>query len=271
MAKAFLGISMIFAIGSVQSCDLMGTDLYAEDLSAPVLVRGGSFQMGSDSGEPAEKPVHEVRVSDFYIMKTEVTQKDYEAIMGNNPASSFRGKGGKYPIQNVSWYDAVAYANKLSERDGLTPSYTIKGTDVTCDWSANGWRLPTEAEWEYAARGGNLSNGYAYSGSDDANAVAWTLSNSMPFCHPVAKKAPNELGLYDMSGNVWEWVWDVREAYSSAPQTDPRGPASGSSYANRGGGWSAGAKGARVARRGQDGERTHYDGDLGFRLVRSGL
>jgi len=109
---------MIFAVGSVQSCDLMGTDLSAEDLGAPVLVRGGSFQMGSDSGEPDEKPVHEVRVSDFYVMKTEVTQKDYAAIMGTNPAS-FRGRGDNYPIQNVSWYDAVAYANKLSERDGF--------------------------------------------------------------------------------------------------------------------------------------------------------
>jgi formylglycine-generating enzyme required for sulfatase activity len=217
----------------------------------------------------APTPVHEVQVSDFSIMKTEVTQKDYAAIMGKNPASC-RGMGDAYPVYNVSWYDAVAYANGLSERDGLKPCYTISGTDVTCDWSADGWRLPTEAEWEYAARGGSMSKGYTYAGSNDVNAVAWILPNSWASTRPVGTKAPNELGLYDMSGNVWEWVWDSYGAYASGSQTDPRGAASGPSWADRGGGWSAGAEGARAANRGCDSDPAHRDGDLGFRLVRPG-
>jgi formylglycine-generating enzyme required for sulfatase activity len=261
---------MFVVIGAFLSCancrPVISADTEA-GFHASVQVRGGTFLMGSDTGKPDEKPVHEVRVSDFSIMKTEVTQKDYAALMGTNPASG-RGVGDAYPVYNVSWYDAVAYANKLSEHDGFTPCYTINGTDVTCNWSSNGWRLPTEAEWEYAARGGDLSKGYTYAGSNDTNAVAWILGDSWPWTHPVGTKAANELGLYDMSGNVWEWVWDAYGAYDSGQQTDPRGPAAGSSGANRGGGWSAGAEGARVANRGVDGDRAHRDGDLGFRLAR---
>jgi formylglycine-generating enzyme required for sulfatase activity len=187
--------------------------------------------------------------------------------MGKNP-SSFRGRGDAYPVQTVSWYDAVEYANKLSERDGLRPCYSVNGTDVACDWSAEGWRLPSEAEWEYAARGGSLSKGFAYSGSDDAHAVGWVLTNAWGLTHPVAKKAPNELGLYDMTGNVWEWVWDARLPYGAEPQLDPRNPITGSSWVDRGGGWSGGADKARTTARGMD-TRAHRDGDLGIRLVRS--
>ena len=143
-----------------------------------VFVEGGTFQMGSNSGDDNEKPVHTVTVSSFYMDKTEVTQAEYRKVMGKNP-SRFSGCDD-CPVENVSWHDANEYAKKV------------------------GKRLPTEAEWEYAARGGNKSKGYNYSGSNDLDAVGWYDNNSSGKTHPVAQKQPNELGLYDMSGNVWE-------------------------------------------------------------------
>jgi sulfatase modifying factor 1 len=238
----------------------------AQDAVAPV--QGGVFRMGSDTGESDERPVHEVRVSDFFMMKTEVTQKDYAALVGTNPAAE-RGVGDSYPVYAVSWYEAVTYANRLSDRDGLKRCYTISGTEVSCDWRANGWRLPTEAEWEYAARGGTQSKGYTYAGSNDLNAVAWNSGNSGRSTHPVGTKAANELGLYDMSGNLWEWCWDGWGSYASGSQTDPRGAASGSARVIRGGSWIDGASGARSAYR-YDGDPADRGDDLGFRLVRSG-
>jgi formylglycine-generating enzyme required for sulfatase activity len=224
--------------------------------------------MGSDSGSSDEKPVHTVTVSGFYIMKTEVTQADYTALMGTNP-SSF--KGDSLPVEQVSWYDAVAYANKLSQKDGLTPAYTISGTNVTWNRSANGWRLPTEAEWEYAALGGPKAQGLAtsavYAGSTDVGSVAWYKDNSGSKTHHVATKAPNPLGLYDMAGNVSEWCWDWDGSYGSGSQTDPTGAASGTYRAIRGGSWYFGASIARSASWGGVAPVGRGD-DLGFRLVR---
>ena len=236
-------------------------------LRGEINVKGGAFRMGSDTGESDEKPVHEVRVSDFLMMKTEVTQKDYAALMGANPASGY-GVGDSYPVYNVSWYDAVGYANKLSERDGLKRCYTISGTEVSCDWSANGWRLPTEAEWEYAARGGTQTKGYTYAGSNDVNAVAWNSGNSGSSTHPVGGKQANELELCDMSGNVWEWCWDWYGSYASGAQTDSRGAASGSSRVFRGGGWLFDASYARTAYRFDVLDPSYRIVNLGFRLVR---
>ncbi len=208
-----------------------------------VYVAGGTFQMGSNS-ESDEKPIHTVTVSSFYMDKTEVTQAEYRKVMGKNP-SNFSGCDD-CPVEQVSWHDAVAYANKV------------------------GKRLPTEAEWEYAARGGNKSKGYKYSGSNDLDAVGWYNSNSRSKTHPVAQKQPNELGLYDMSGNVWEWCsdWYVKGYYSSSPQNDPQGPNSGASRVLRGGSWGNSAFDCRVAYR----YRSNPDGRyyyLGFRLVLS--
>jgi len=240
-----------------------------ESLRGEVHVPGGSFRMGSDSGDSDEKPVHTVTVSGFYIMNTEVTQADYTALMGTNP-SYF--KGDSLPVEQVSWYDAVAYANKLSQKDGLTPAYTTSGTNVTWNKSANGWRLPTEAEWEYAALGGPKAQGLAtsavYAGSTDLGSVAWYSGNSGSKTHQVATKAPNTLGLYDMSGNVREWTNDWYGSYSSGSQTDPTGAASGTNRVYRGGSWDIDASYARSAYRNDytpDG-RNNY---LGFRLVRS--
>jgi formylglycine-generating enzyme required for sulfatase activity len=242
---------------------------YVERPAVPggfVLVEAGSFLMGSNEDEDDERPVHMVTISrSFYISKYEVTQREWREVMGTNP-SYFKGES--LPVESVSWYDVVEYCNRLSIREGLTPAYTISGNNVTWDRSANGYRLPTEAEWEYAARGGNQSRGYTYAGSNSADDVGWYDANSGGKTHPVGHKKPNELGLYDMSGNVWEWCWDWYGGYSSSSQTDPEGPSRGDYRVGRGGGWDNSTRGLPVASRGYSGPT---DGNfyLGFRLVRT--
>jgi formylglycine-generating enzyme required for sulfatase activity len=199
--------------------------------------------MGSVDGDADEKPVHEVCVDDFYIGKYEVTQDQYQKITGSNP-SSF--KGGNRPVEQVSWNDAQSYIRQLNSKSG------------------KGYRLPTEAEWEYAARSGGRNETYA--GGSNADTVAWYRSNSGSQTHPVGQKQPNGLGLYDMSGNVWEWCFDWYGNYPSSTQRNPQGPSSGSYRVIRGGSWINFARYARAANRGRytPGDRSNY---LGFRLV----
>lgn len=192
-----------------------------------VLVKGGTFIMGANSlpNRDNEKFVikrHEVALSDYMIGKTEVTQELWQAVMGSNP-SHFRGDS--LPVENVSWDECIVFIKKLNE--------------FTIDSRPKGWAfcLPTEAEWEYAARGGNMSQNYKYSGGNDIDSVAWHGGNSSNKTHAVATKSPNELGLYDMSGNVWEWCYDWYGSCSDAPQTNPIGPSSGSRHVIRGVGW----------------------------------
>ncbi len=212
-----------------------------------VFVKGGTFQMGSNDVGSDEKPKHTVTVSDFYIRNLEVTQEEWKNVMGNNPS---KFKGNDLPVELVSWYDAVEFCNKKSRKDGLSPCYSGSGKNITCNFNANGYRLPTEAEWEYAARGGNKSNGYTYSGSNNIDIVAWYDGNSGSKTHKVGTKHPNELGIYDMSGNVWEWCgdWYDSDYYSSSPKNNPVGPSSGARRVLRGGGWSVGGD-CRVADR----------------------
>ena len=263
-----------------------------------VYVEGGSFQMGSTAGYSDEEPVHQVTVSTFYMSRYEVTHGQYLEFLNGAGVSaagrlngnevidmddsdvafshdgtlfSFSGSGVAdsidCPVMEVTWYGAAEYANWLSAESGLTKVYTINGASVTANWSANGYRLPTEAEWEYAARGGNASKGYFYAGSDNAGEVGWYSSNSGRSTHPVGGKAPNELGLYDMSGNVYEWCWDWKGSYSSGSQSNPRGPASGSGRGRRGGSWVNSARNLRSASRSSFGPGDSDNG-LGFRLVR---
>ncbi len=229
-----------------------------------VYVEGGAFQMGSDTGGDDEKPVHSVTVSSFYMGKYPVTQKEWQAVMGSNPS---RFTGDKSPVESITWYQAVEFCNKLSQKEGLTPAYTINGTNVSCNWNADGYRLPTEAEWEFAARGGKLSKGYSYSGSNNLDEVGWYDSNSSRQTKDVGTKRANELGIYDMSGIVWEWCWDWYGDYSSSAETNPRGATSGSCRVVRGGCWGGYDYGCQVARRGYVDPDDSYD-IFGFRLSR---
>ena len=232
-----------------------------------VLVPGGTFKMGrtKGSGEDFEKPVHKVTIKPFYMGKHEVSQAFYALVMEDIP-SLFEGT--RNPVEQVSWYDAIVFCNKLSMLTGCTPVYSISGgTDpdkwgsvpkygnsfwnaVICDWNANGYRLPTEAEWEYAARGAQNKPKYIYSGSKEIDAVAWYAGNNTPNgTKPVGTKEPNGLGIYDMSGNVWEWCWDWSGYYDKKAQTDPKGPATGKNRIRRGGSWYDDASSCRISLR----------------------
>jgi len=239
-----------------------------------VAVTGGSYTMGSPENEAGREPwdkgnekQHVVTVGDFYIGRTEVTQVQYRQVMGENP-SHF--KGDNLPVEGVSWFDAAAFCNKLSEMEGRSPAYDRKGTEVSLLRGANGYRLPTEAEWEYAARGGAHADSpsSAYAGSAQADEVAWYKGNSGNATHPIGLKKPNALGLYDMNGNVWQWCQDWYATDITGYTRDPTGPASGSARVERGGSWSIGAQGVRSANRGSDGP-DFRDRFLGFRVALS--
>ena len=261
--------------------------------SAPanfVLIQGGTFTMGSPSNEPSresDETQHQVTVSSFYMSKHEVTQREYQEVMGTNP-SNF--KGDNLPVENVSWYDAVEYCVRRSEREGLTPAYTIdKGRSdpnnqnssdnvrwaVTWNPNANGYRLPTEAEWEYACRAGTVTP--FNTGSNITTSLA-NYDGNYPYNNnskgtyrerttTVGSFPANPWGLYDMHGNVWEWCWDWYGGYASGAQTDPRGAVSGSYRVIRGGSWNSSGRNLRSAYRGRSTPSIrHYD--YGFRLVR---
>jgi formylglycine-generating enzyme required for sulfatase activity len=218
--------------------------------------------MGGDNYSN-EKPVHQVTVSAFYIGKYEVTQREWQEVMGSNPRSF---KGDNLPVEKVSWLDVIEYCNRRSVREGRTPAYTVNGTSVSWNRNADGYRLPTEAEWEYAARGGSGAVTVSYSGSNNIDAVAWYSGNSGNKTHPVGTKQPNSFGLYDMSGNVLEWCWDWYGSYPSGRQTDPVGIASGSGRVVRGGSWGDLASVCALSYRNYFSPDIRYS-NLGFRVA----
>lgn len=245
-----------------------------------VLINGGTFQMGSPENEPerdADEIQHTVTVDSFYISRTELTQEEYLAVTGNNP-SEFQG--ADLPVENVTWYEAILFCNAKSEAEGLTPCYTISGTNVTWDRSANGYRLPTEAEWEYAARANtdtpfsfgdyvndedaNCYNAYGYNNNASGSWVNGYLEHTVN----VDSYSANGNGLYNMHGNVAEWVWDWYGGYSTESETNPTGVQAGNYKIARGGGWNDFPKHIRSA------YRSAYPADvplysIGIRLVRN--
>lgn len=222
---------------------------------------GGTFMMGTEYGDGSKIPVHKVTVSPFYIGKFDVTQKQYFDITGKKP-SYFEGDDN--PVEQVSWYDAVNFCNKLSSKCGLKPYYLINGINVTII-GGNGFRLPTEAEWEYACRGGTTT---LYYWGDELNGdYCWFRNNSDKRTHPVGRKKPNAYSLYDMTGNVWQWCWDW---YSKdpGPVNDPHGPENGNYRLRRGGSW------LNISINLHSASGDYYmpygmDSDMGFRLAKS--
>ncbi len=229
-----------------------------------VFIQGGVFDMGSNSGENDEKPVHSVEVSSFYIGKYEVTNKEYKEY---KPDHSSYFSDDNYPVECVSWNDAIAYCNWLSDKEGLNRCYSGSGDKIVMDMTRDGYRLPTEAEWEYACRAGSKKE-YYWGNSIDGS-YCWYSDNSGKKVHPVGQKKPNNFGLYDMSGNVWEWCWDWygKSYYSGSPSSNPSGPSSGSFHVVRGGCWNGNAGSCRLANRNFN-KPGYYDGGLGFRVVR---
>lgn len=233
-----------------------------------VLIEGGTFQMGSpetESWRSEDETQHTVTVSNFYMSRYELTQEEYEKVMGNNP-SNFSGID--LPVDNISWLDAVSYCNARSESEGLTPVYTIDGQNVSWDRSANGYRLPTEAEWEYACRAGTVTPFHTKTSisAEEANYYGYYpymvednyFSQGNLDTQPgeyrqttvaVNSFAPNAFGLYNTHGNVGEWVWDYYGEYPKTEETDPAGPDSGTLRVYRGGGWNDFAKNMRSAYR----------------------
>jgi formylglycine-generating enzyme required for sulfatase activity len=246
-----------------------------------ILVEGGRFLMGaSDCGDDAQ-PTHMVRLSRFLIGKYPVTFAEYDVYCqasGEKPPPDNGWGRGPRPVINISWHDAIVYCNWRSRQEGLAIAYDKKNGrlldntgQVTADTSkVAGYRLPTAAEWEYAARGGQKSLGYRYSGSNSLAEVAWYRDNAGRQTHPVGEKKKNELGIYDMSGNVWEWCQDCYSNYSSAtsPTLNPIGSMAGSLRVNRGGSWRGDAASCRSVLRYGDSPDNRND-YLGFRLSRS--
>ena len=287
--------------GKMQSvCEVCGETVTKELQPAPegfVFVEAGTFQMGSTEGYDNNKPVHEVRITKpFYMGKYEVTQAEYEkycSYTGSFSPSSKYGDGDNYPAYGVTWYDVLVYCNKRSIAEGLTPCYSISDStapedwgvvpterdntwdDATCDFNANGYRLPTEAEWEYAARAGdNTVDSLTYSGTRDVNELgdyAWYFTNSYSEAHEVGTKLPNAYGLYDMSGNVREWCWNwYTDSYDTTTEggSDPTGTSAGSRRVLRGGNKSSVYDHCAVSCR--SGEFPYYlSSNNGFRVVRT--
>ena len=281
--------------GKTDNGGVTKTDLILEMVN----VAGGTFTMGSSDNQDLNAgPPHQVTLTQgFYIGKHEVTQKEYETVMGSLPGDltgNTYGKGDSYPVYYVSWYDAIVFCNKLSMLEGLTPAYSISGKTDPAEWgtvptisdatwnsviivaNTNGYRLPTEAQWEYACRAGTTTAWH--SGNTDDNLgdyYAWYSGNNGSSgdptygTKPVGTKAANAFGLYDMHGNVWEWCWDWYESYANPAQaqTDPVGASSGSRRVGRGGSWGNPAQYARSAIR-----AVAYPNyrviSLGFRVVR---
>jgi formylglycine-generating enzyme required for sulfatase activity len=245
-------------------------------------IAGGTFQTESDNGKKNKNPVNMVTMSGFAIAKYPVTQKEWFDVMGttveqqcnksDRNSLGIAGKGDNYPMYYVSWYEAIAFCYLLSKKKGLTPVYTLEGKKIIYNRDAKGYRLPTEAEWEYAARGGDGSPGnFTYSGSDDIDEVAWYNENSGEKTHPVGTKKANGLGLYDMSGNVWEWCWDWYEDFPSDAEVNPVGASSGYDRILRGGSWFGSAQDARSTYRGIHSPPYNRHYSIGFRVVRTHL
>jgi formylglycine-generating enzyme required for sulfatase activity len=273
MIKNYLltGLAAMFAFQS-----------FAQDVPEMVDIEGGSFWMGNDytfknAGISDESPEHKVTLSSFKLSKTEIPFDLFdlfcEATGWEKPSDGKNGRG-KNPVNNVSWEAAVMFCNWLSRRERIDPYYNIQRDSVsfkvTINETANGYRLPTEAEWEYAARGGANGKTYTFSGSNDYKQVAWCKMNSSLTPHEIGSKEPNELGIHDMSGNVWEWCWDLydKNYYKVSPENNPMGAEKGTDRVYRGGNWTSTLEDLRMTAR-QHNAPNQASGGVGIRLAQN--
>jgi len=229
-----------------------------------IWVKGGTFLMGSKTGLGYEQPVHEVTLTkSFYISKYEITQKQWKTVMDYNPSGFL---GDNLPVMNIKWIDAIHFCNRLSKLMNLDTCYIFLDSNIVFfDTSANGFRLPTEAEWEYACRAGSISD---FAGNGNPLDMGWFDVNSGMKPHPVGEKMPNAWGIYDMHGNVWEWCWDWFDPlyYEISPKVDPLGPEKGKIRVVRGGSWQKGITfGRSSSRQFPEDQQTNF----GFRVVRN--
>jgi sulfatase modifying factor 1 len=244
--------------------------IYEIDEPEMVFVGGGVFTMGDthNLGRADEYPLHDLRIDSFYMSKYEVNQYLYDVL-----TESKGTKGGAYrPAIYVNWYEAVAFCNALSIYFGYRPAYTIAGEQVSCDFNANGYRLPTEAEWEYAARGGPHKSPFIYAGSDELSEVGYSGLEKLSSVQPVGQRAANALGIFDLSGNVAEWCWDNYSThyYASDERVNPCGPQDSFKRVVRGGSYITNDGYARVsARMSTLPDEGNYQ--LGIRLVRTAV
>jgi formylglycine-generating enzyme required for sulfatase activity len=280
MKANILSISVFGILLFISACKVDNDD--NPDVSQPgdinldmIPITGGTFSMGNtgtaeDFG--GEQIVHSVTISyNYYMGKYEVTQEQYEAIMGKNPSLS---KDPKMPVKGVDWFEAIEFCNKLSDLLGYQKCYYGSGSDIECDFDANGFRLPTEAEWEYACKAGTQTDFYSgnmtgngYSEESALNGAGWYMHNAMEI-QQVGQKAPNAFGLFDMHGNVSElcWDWYSEDYYNNSPETDPTGPSSGTEKVERGGRAGIQAYWCRSSVRNKINPETGF---LGFRVVRT--
>ena len=234
-----------------------------------VLLPAGEFMMGSTRGETDEAPPHKVRLNSFLMDRTEVTQEMYEKLRLVNPS---KVKGPKLPVHMMSWVLAARYCNERSKREGLDPCYNEE--NATCDFTRNGYRLPTEAEWEYACRAGGDGEAAIESNPAPLRKHVWFADNSGGKPHPVAEKPPNPWGLYDMLGNIAEWCNDIydKQYYRNSPADNPRGPQDGEKYVVRGGSYNSPSRALRPSARAEDNpgfsDACLAPETLGFRCVR---
>ncbi len=245
-ALGALGVIFGFRIKDVLVADERPKEIKTESGVEMILLPGGWFIMGDDKGEVDERPAHKIYVAPFYMDKYPVTQEEYERVMGENPS---RWKGGRNPVEQVRWSDAVRYCNARSRLEGLQPCYNLETWE--CDFDADGYRLPMEAEWEFACRAGTKTRYFFGDNPRKLKLYAWFKGNSGGRPRPVGRKLPNPWGLYDMYGNVWEWCNDFYKVdyYGESPLKNPKGPKTGNTKVLRGGSWNSKAEECRSSYR----------------------